>query len=76
MDGIRSEHIRGPAHVRCFGDKGGEARLRRFGHCTEEREREDQWRREVAARRSRGRAKRRCMDVVEGEEDAEDSGDD
>lgn len=46
-----------------------------FWTCTEERESEDQWRREVAARRSRGRAKRRYMDAVEGEEDAEDSGD-
>ena len=32
MDRIRNEYIRGTAHVRCFGDKVREARLRWFGH--------------------------------------------
>ena len=32
MDGIRNGHIRGTAHVRCFGEKVREARLRWFDH--------------------------------------------
>ena len=32
MDRIRNEYIRGTAHVRGFGDKVREARLRWFGH--------------------------------------------
>ena len=31
MDRIRNDYIRGTAHVRCFGDKTREARLRWFG---------------------------------------------
>ncbi|CAF88817.1 unnamed protein product [Tetraodon nigroviridis] len=32
MDEIKKEYIRGTAHVRCFGDKVRETRLRWFGH--------------------------------------------
>lgn len=31
VDRIRNDYIRGTAHVRCFGDKVREARLRWFG---------------------------------------------
>ena len=30
MDRIRNENMRGTAHVRCFGEKVRETRLRRF----------------------------------------------
>ena len=83
MDRIRNEYIRGTAHVRCFGDKVREARLRWFGHV-QRRNCEYIGRRmlrlELPGRRSRGRPKRRFMDVVRedmklvgvSEEDAED----
>ncbi|KAK2875054.1 hypothetical protein Q8A73_024333, partial [Channa argus] len=83
MDRIRNEYIRGTAHVRCFGDKVREARLRWFGHV-QRRNCEYIGRRmlrlELPGRRSRGRPKRRFMDVVREdmklvgvrEEDAED----
>ena len=83
MDRIRNEDIRGTAHVRCFGDKVREARLRWFGHV-QRRNCEYISRRmlrlELPGRRSRGRPKRRFMDVVREdmklvgvrEEDAED----
>ncbi|KAK2917518.1 hypothetical protein Q8A73_004265 [Channa argus] len=83
MDRIRNEDIRGTAHVRCFGDKVREARLRWFGHV-QRRNCEYIGRRmlrlELPGRRSRGRPKRRFMDVVRedmklvgvSEEDAED----
>ncbi|KAK2899617.1 hypothetical protein Q8A73_012746 [Channa argus] len=83
MDRIRNEYIRGTAHVRCFGDKVREARLRWFGHV-QRRNCEYIGRRmlrlELPGRRSRGRSKRRFMDVVRedmklvgvSEEDAED----
>ena len=32
MDKLRNEYIRGLAHVRRFGEKTREARLRRYGH--------------------------------------------
>ena len=32
MDSIRNEYIRGTAHVRCFGEKVRESRLRWFEH--------------------------------------------
>ncbi|KAK2896145.1 hypothetical protein Q8A73_015633 [Channa argus] len=83
MDRIRNEYIRGTAHVRCFGDKVREARLRWFGHV--QRRNCDyigrrMLRLELPGRRSRGRPKRRFMDVVRedmklvgvSEEDAED----
>lgn len=38
MDKIRNELIRGPAHVRTFGDKANEARLRRIGHVQRDEE--------------------------------------
>ncbi|KAK2902094.1 hypothetical protein Q8A73_011840 [Channa argus] len=67
MDRIRNEDIRGTAHVRCFGDKVREARLRWFGHV-QRRHCEYIGRRmlrlELPGRRSRGRPKRRFMDVV------------
>ncbi|KAK2891434.1 hypothetical protein Q8A73_017099 [Channa argus] len=83
MDRIRNEDMRGTAHVRCFGDKVREARLRWFGHV-QRRNCEYIGRRmlrlELPGRRSRGRPKRRFMDVVRedmklvgvSEEDAED----
>ncbi|KAK2880212.1 hypothetical protein Q8A73_022910 [Channa argus] len=83
MDRIRNEYIRGTAHVRCFGDKVREARLRWFGHV-QRRNCEYIGRRmlrlELPGRRSRGRPKRRFMDVVREDmklfgvsvEDAED----
>ncbi|KAK2891510.1 hypothetical protein Q8A73_017175 [Channa argus] len=83
MDRIRNEDIRGTAHIRCFGDKVREARLRWFGHV-QRRNCEYIGRRmlrlELPGRRSRGRPKRRFMDVVRedmklvgvSEEDAED----
>ncbi|KAF7642981.1 hypothetical protein LDENG_00246950 [Lucifuga dentata] len=62
-----SEYIRGTAHVRCFGDKVREARLRWFGHV-QRRDSEHIGRRmlrlELPGRRPRGRPKRRFMDVV------------
>ncbi|KAF7655639.1 hypothetical protein LDENG_00052670, partial [Lucifuga dentata] len=83
MDRIRNEYIRGTAHVRCFGDKVREARLRWFGHV-QRRDSEHIGRRmlrlELPGRRPRGRPKRRFMDVVKEdmklvgvrEEEAED----
>ncbi|KAI5628469.1 receptor tyrosine-protein kinase erbB-3 precursor [Silurus asotus] len=67
MNKIRNEFIRGTAHVRCFGDKVREARLRWFGHV----QRRDMnyigrrmLRMEPPGRRKRGRPRRRFMDVV------------
>ncbi|KAF7669562.1 hypothetical protein LDENG_00173740 [Lucifuga dentata] len=60
MDRIRNEHIRGTAHVRYFGDKVREARLRWFGHV-QRRDSEHIGRRMLRPRR---RPKRRLMDVV------------
>ena len=83
MDRINSEYTRGTAHVRCFGEKVGETRLRWFVHV----QRRDvdyigrrMTRLEPPGRRPRGRPKRRFMDVVNEnwklagvrEEDAED----
>ena len=66
-DRIRNESIRGTAHVRCFGEKVREARLRWFGHV-QRRDSEYIGRRmlelELPGKRSRGRPKRRFMDVV------------
>ena len=82
-DRIRNEYIRGTAHVRGFGDKVREARLRWFGHV-QRRDSEHIGRRmlsfELPGRRPRGRPKRRFMDVVKEdmkvvgvrEEDAKD----
>ncbi|WP_139267332.1 reverse transcriptase domain-containing protein, partial [Escherichia coli] len=83
MDRIRNEDIRGTAHVRCFGEKAREARLRWFGHV---QRRDSEYigkrmlRLELPGRRPRGRPKRRFLDVVKedmrivgvGEEDTED----
>ena len=83
MDRIRNEYIRGTAHVRGFGDKVREARLRWFGHV-QRRDSEYIGRRmlslELPGKRSRGRPKRRFMDAVNEDmkvagvrvEDAED----
>lgn len=83
MDRIRNEYIRGTAHVRGFGDKVREARLRWFGHV-QRRDNDYIGRRmlsfELPGRRPRGRPRRRFMDVVKEdmkvvgarEEDAED----
>ena len=77
--------IRGTAHVRGFEDKVRETRLRWFGHV-QRRDREYIGRRmldfELPGKRSRGRPKRRYMDVVREdmkavgarEEDVEDRG--
>ena len=83
MDRIRNEHVRGTAHVRRFGDKVREARLRWFGHV---QRRDSEYignrmlRLELPGKRPRGRPKRRFMDVVKEdmkvvgvrEEDAKD----
>ncbi|XP_051793650.1 uncharacterized protein LOC127530564 [Acanthochromis polyacanthus] len=67
MDRIRNEYIRGTAHVRGFGDKIREARLRWFGHV-QRRESEYIGRRMLSfplpGRRPRGKPKRKFMDVV------------
>ena len=63
----RNKYIRGKAHVRGFGDKAKEARLRWFGHV-QRRDSEYVGRRmlrlELPGRRPRGRPRRRFMDVV------------
>ena len=67
LDRIRNEHIRGTAHVRRFGDKAREARLRWFGHV---RRRDEEYvgrkmlEMDLPGRRRRGRPKRRFMDAV------------
>ncbi|KAK4307254.1 hypothetical protein Pmani_020967 [Petrolisthes manimaculis] len=82
LDKIRYELIRGSAHVRRFGDKAREARLRWFGHV-QRRDGEYVGRRmlemDPPGRRKRGRPKRRFMDAVKDirmvgvtEEDVED----
>ncbi|KAK3523069.1 hypothetical protein QTP86_012643 [Hemibagrus guttatus] len=67
LDRIRSEYIRGTAHVGHLGDKVREARLRWFGHV-QRMESEYIGRRmldmELPGRRQRGRPKRRYMDVI------------
>ena len=67
MDRIRNEYIRGTAHVRCFGEKVREARLRWFGRV-QRRDSEHIGRRmirlERPGRRLRGRPKKRFMDVM------------
>ena len=82
-DKIRNDYIRGTAHVRRFGDKAREARLRWFGHV-KRRDEGYVGRRmldmDLPGRRRRGRPKRRFMDAVKEdmqvvgvtEEDAED----
>ncbi|TWW74035.1 hypothetical protein D4764_14G0000360, partial [Takifugu flavidus] len=82
MDRIRNKYIRGTAHVRGFGDKVREARLRWFGHV-QRRDTEfigrTMLRFKLPGRRPRGRPKRRFIDVVKedrkviglSEEDAE-----
>ncbi|KAI5609347.1 protein kinase C-binding protein NELL2-like [Silurus asotus] len=67
MDKIRNEFIRGTAHVRCFGDKVREARLRWFGHVQRRNMNyigRRMLRMEPPGRRKRGRPRRRFMDVV------------
>ena len=69
MDRIRKEYLRGTVHVRCFGDKAREARLRWFRHIGGASEYRPIGRRmlrlELPGRRPRGiRPKKRCMDVV------------
>ena len=67
LDRIRNEHIRGTAHVRRFGDKAREARLRWFGHV---RRRDEEYvgrkmlEMDLPDRRRKGRPKRRFMDAV------------
>ncbi|KAF7711788.1 hypothetical protein HF521_000799, partial [Silurus meridionalis] len=67
MDRIRNLFIRGTVHVRRFGDKVREARLRWFGHV----QRRDMGyisrrmlRMKPPGRRKRGRPRRRFIDVV------------
>ena len=81
MDRIRNENIRRTAHVRCFGEKVRETRLRWVGH---EQRRNSEYvgrrmmRLELSGRRPRRRPNR-FMDVVKedmklvdvGEEDAD-----
>ena len=67
LDKIRSEYIRGTAHVRRLRDKLREGRLRWYGHMMR---REEEYigkrmlRMELPGRRKRGRPKRRFMDAV------------
>uniref|UniRef100_A0A3B3I9A4 ribonuclease H n=1 Tax=Oryzias latipes TaxID=8090 RepID=A0A3B3I9A4_ORYLA len=67
LDRIRNEYIRGTAHVACVSDKVREARLRWFGHV-QRRDSGYIGRRmlemELPGRRTRGRPKRRYMDVL------------
>ena len=67
MDKIRNEYFRGTTHVRCFGEKVRETRLRWFEHV-EQRDSEYIGRRmmmlELPHSRLRGRLKRRFMDAV------------
>ena len=60
MDRIRNKHVRRTAQVACFGDKGREARLRWFGDGYIGRNMVEM---EMPGKRSRGRTKRRYMDV-------------
>ena len=83
LDKIKNKHVRGTAHVRQFGDKARETRLRWFGHV-KRRDEAYVGRRmlemDLPGRRKRGRPKRRYMDVMKEdmieigvtEEDAED----
>ena len=65
MEKIKNEYIQGTAHMKCFGDKTREARLRWFGHV--KRSEEEYIGRKVLSmeligKRGRGRPKRRFMD--------------
>ena len=65
MDKIRNKYIRGTAHVRRFGEKVREARLRWFGHV-QRRDEEYIGKKvldiELPGKRKRGRPKGRYMD--------------
>ena len=67
MDKIKNEYIWGTVHVKCFGDKTREARLRWFGHV-KKREEEYIGRKvlamELPGKRGGGRPMRRFMDAV------------
>ena len=67
MDRVRNEYIRGTAHVRCFGEKVREARLRGFGHV-QRRDSEyicgKMMRLELPGTSPRGRPKSRFMHAV------------
>ena len=67
IDKIKNEYIWGTAHMKCFGDKTREARLRWFRHV--KRSKEEYIGRKVLAmelpdKRGRGRPKRRFMDTI------------
>ena len=65
MDIIRNENIRGSMHVRCFGEKVREEKLRLFRHVQRgDSEYIDRgmMRLELRDRRPRGRPKRRLKD--------------
>ena len=67
MEKIKNGYIRRTAHVKCFGDKTREARLRWFRHV--KRSEEEYIGRKVLSmelpgRRGRGRPKRRFMDAI------------
>ncbi|XP_063885538.1 uncharacterized protein LOC135113848 [Scylla paramamosain] len=67
MDKIRNNYIRGTTHVRQFGDKAREARLRWSGHVRRSDEGYVGRRMldvEEPGRRKRGKPKRRFMDAV------------
>ena len=67
MNKIKIEYIQGTAHMKCFGDKTREARLRWFGHV-KRREEEYIGRKvpamELPGKRGRGGPKRRLMDAI------------
>lgn len=60
IERTRKEDIRGTAHVRCFGDKGSEARMR-----WQQRRDSEYIRLKQAGRRPAGGAKMRCKDSLE-----------
>ncbi|XP_063881686.1 uncharacterized protein LOC135111938 [Scylla paramamosain] len=70
MDKIRNDYIRGTTHVRRFGDKAREARLRWLGHVRRSDEGYVGRRMldmDLPGRRKKGRPKRRFMGAVKGD---------
>ena len=63
---IKNEYIWGTAHMKCFGNKTREARLRWFGHVKSEEEYIGRkvLTMELPGKRGRERPKRRFMDAI------------
>jgi hypothetical protein len=67
VDKIENRYIRGTAHVRCFGDKVREARMRWFGHVKRRQEAyvgRRMLEMTLPGNRKKGRPKRRFMDAI------------